>query len=464
MFTKINNQLLSKYPLLWNTRIVNVLAAAIITHILFYTGGLLQYVDAGDLSYRRIFNTEEVGLFSGLVTAVFIIVWLVHYFRNNAFKSFYIISRNYLFYEFMLIFLVFLSTATFYLTYNQGIYDSVRLKTSGTNLTREANTINLASHFIASDPYYFSSSNICSEKTGHQGYSERYPSEAPQQEKLSYLNYCYQQISFDDDKRLLSAKQIHDIGNQWLLQGKKDSVRAVLVELLSLCDKYNIQYRFNPDAQISEVFSDERHTVNHFVPAHYDPNSPVYISVSELIYTVNHIKDAHQGFWKKEIVFFILYYALCAALVVFSFRLTRTKPWFVALVGLGVLAIIVSLIAVTVRAGDNFAAFPLTLWVLFIFVTLLWIFNRENKLFAGVTFNWVMWFTPAVIPIVFYLIYENTGFDYSLDNHMDYETPIHKWIRQNWNIINTINLLALVAAVYLAYIPLARKWQSNPEE
>ena len=114
MFKKINDILISKYPLLWNTKAVFVIPLAIIIHLLFYLAGFIYPISIDELWQYYHFKEDSVVMLSVLISALFIIIWLVFYLRNNPFKSFYTLGRGYMFKEFVLIFTVFFSSATFF--------------------------------------------------------------------------------------------------------------------------------------------------------------------------------------------------------------------------------------------------------------------------------------------------------------------------------------------------------------
>src|SRR5690606_21188609 len=161
MFKKLNQYLLTHYPLLWNTRVVYVVPAALLIHLLFFLGGYSKLIDAKDFWKSYHFDVTEVTVFSILVSLMLIIVWLVFYLRNNAFKSFYRQSRWYLVGELGIMFLVFFSSATFFLSYKQGVYSKVQSITSSIDAVHKANRINLAAHFLPFNLNNFKSWQSC---------------------------------------------------------------------------------------------------------------------------------------------------------------------------------------------------------------------------------------------------------------------------------------------------------------
>src|SRR3712207_1270155 len=108
MFKKWNNHLLTHYPLLWNTRIVWVLAFNFLLHLLFLVSGFFSLRAADIIHYSSIWSVGGPSLFtlSVLCSLLVLIVWLIFYLRNNAFKNFYRIGRWYLAKEFLLIMIV----------------------------------------------------------------------------------------------------------------------------------------------------------------------------------------------------------------------------------------------------------------------------------------------------------------------------------------------------------------------
>lgn len=498
MFKKLNQKLLSKYPLLWNTRIIYVLPAAILIHVLFYLVGFFTDFELSDLHNYRLFRDEDVILYSTLVTIVIVILWLVFYLRNNPFKSYYTLSKNYMFKEFLLIAIIFISSSTFFFSHKQGFYDRVTLKTHEINAAEEANLINLASHFIAFSIQDFDLYNCCdsikarerrdSIRSAHiqsKIYSEEPP---PYEQRIrghdseypnSYLYYCQNKVdlysSYIKDQFEISA-----IARHWLINNETDSVYQVLTELVQLCKKYGINYYFDPLQQVHECFSDSNFAVHYVVSSYvsdYDHElaryKSFYININELEESLHKLERVRRGFWDIKILVAWLYCVLAAAVVLFSFRVTRLKHWFIALLGLGLWMILIGLVEVSFRLDDDLIILIVFLWAVLFFVMANLIQTKSKKLFAGIIYNWIFWLAGFIIPLIIIrldVIGRRNCYDYGyygyekLNQAITPACKMHYWIDHNWLLINVANIIIGLLLIYFVFIPLARKWQSNPEE
>ena len=520
MFKKINDILISKYPLLWNTKAVFVIPLAIIIHLLFYLAGFIYPISIDELWQYYHFKEDSVVMLSVLISALFIIIWLVFYLRNNPFKSFYTLGRGYMFKEFVLIFTVFFSSATFFLSYKQGLYDNVDLKTNDINLIEESKVVNLSAHFIAFDYSDFNANGCCDsiearrvrdsieteyEKTltptERREYSRRKQAErdaAREKAKMiddphSYLHYCKLEVEFYNtikEGHLLNEVELNKIAHDWLKKGKKDSLQQLFVRLLAICDTYGVTYNFNPKDQVKECFNDSAFTVRNTLYRYYvdstdyrreydydeynddyDEQVRNYLKTYSFI-EMGNLKDALQqidsvrnGFWNIILFIVWIYYALGMTILLFSFRVTRLKHWFLSLIGIGLWAILLALIGVGLGLNKEFPMLLVFIWMLIFVIGVVQIVNRKKKLLAGIAYNWILWFMPFVLPLIFVFIDSTTNKDcYKAELKETINCQINHWIDTHWVLINSVNIALVIVLVFFVFIPLVRKWQSNPDE
>ncbi len=483
MFNKLNNYLLSNYPLFWNTKIVVVLPLLLFLHLLFYLGGYLYPVQITELYEWRILRIEGVTTFSVLVTLVFIIFWLLFYLRNNPFKLFYTLGVKYLFFEFVILFVVFFSSSTFFFSYEQGLYHKINAMTRDADLKKEADLANLACHFMAFTESEFDIRYCCdSIKTRHirdsvlseerkkstdeHGYNEDVEertsliNDTNVYEK-SYLYCCSQTIQFaSSDLFLKDGEALNKIAVQWLKVGKKDSVLWLMRRFEALCYKYGVNCKIDPDSVLVECFNDARFTVRYL----YGNSSDV--SMGDLRSAMGTIIEVREGFWNRGILLGMLYYALAAAILLFSFRITNLKPWLTGIVGVGIWCILLMLIGVSLRWENGILGFLLFLWVLFFTSSCFLIYSSRMKLYAGVIFNWFIWLTPFVEIIIYVLLRDVFASPCSPSYLKDCPPPhpLYTWLDTYMFEINITNITVIFILMFLMFIPLARKWQSNPEE
>src|SRR5215510_6299591 len=158
MFTNLKNRLLTNYPLLWNTKLVWMAFTLLIIHFLFYLAGFADLAAADFKNFNSLFSTLSGSLltFSFLCSLVVLILWLVFYLRNNAYKNFLIIGKYHLSKEFLIICVLVFFSIIFYESYKWGGGLKARMITNKRELVKEANTVNLAMSFIpVSKSLYF---------------------------------------------------------------------------------------------------------------------------------------------------------------------------------------------------------------------------------------------------------------------------------------------------------------------
>lgn len=501
MLNKLNAWLITRYPLLWNTRVVFVLPLVLLIHVLFFLAGYAQVIEYTDFYDGQIFRAKDVILFSCLITVVNLLIWLIYYLRNNPLKAHYPISRKYMFGEFMLLVLVFFSSATFFFTYRQGIYEKARSMTADTDLVEEANAINLAFHFIPMDLDEFKSQQNCdSIKARDMRRNERLkiyqrsleteapldfnfvddePAASSDTSRPNYLNYCHLMILSLDEGQLSSAEENNRRAVSWLKGGNKDSVRLALERLQEILHKYKVYHWFSPQSQADSVFSNPDFVLSDWIfynPSYdyeyVDTSGHSLINHNDLTYTIQKVEEIREGFWEYEMLIALLYYALGAAILLYSFRMIKARIWFAALIGTGLWAIVLGLVfsLFDIRDEGVISVF-LFLFLAFLAFAIWLIRSRENKFLSGLIFLWAIWSQLAVLPLIAAFVMERFGYQEtvitSVDGHTNIEerrTISYIWLKENIEHVFSVNLLLFLILLILIYIPLARKWQANPEE
>ncbi len=122
--TKTNAYLLERFPTLWNTRIVWVLASSLILHLLFFLGG---YFILSNVTHLHDWGAANLYLKNGtvymgiIISILQIVFWLIFLLKNNAFKNYYPTTRKKLWLHFLLYFMAFFICSTYYYSYTLGI-------------------------------------------------------------------------------------------------------------------------------------------------------------------------------------------------------------------------------------------------------------------------------------------------------------------------------------------------------
>lgn len=135
---KTNQYLLERYPNIWNTKLVWMLAISFIIHLVFFFLGIFSLSNPKslhDYGVKYSFFSNGAVYLSVIISILLVVIWLSQMFKNNAFKSFYPTSRWGLFKQFLLYFIIVFASTSFYLSYVLGIktyiestYDDARFK------------------------------------------------------------------------------------------------------------------------------------------------------------------------------------------------------------------------------------------------------------------------------------------------------------------------------------------------
>ncbi|MDM1552175.1 hypothetical protein [Empedobacter falsenii] len=109
MFKKINQTLITKYPLIWNLKFIWILLTVLVFNLIAFINGFLFFTKKSQLQesglYEVFFNSGII-IYYLLIGVIIGVIWLYFYIKNNRFKSNYPTSKNYLFKEFLAVFFI----------------------------------------------------------------------------------------------------------------------------------------------------------------------------------------------------------------------------------------------------------------------------------------------------------------------------------------------------------------------
>ncbi|MCS3869207.1 hypothetical protein J3D55_002123 [Chryseobacterium ginsenosidimutans] len=151
---KFNQYLLEKYPTIWNTKIVWMLLASVIIHILFFIIGYISHADPVALQKFDVRDDYFEGgmIFIHLIISVLMIVgWLILMFKNNAFKNFYPFSRGKLFLQFLQYFVIIFASTTFFFSYMTGFKMFIKNKYPDKEMAENVALINKVYPFFSQE-------------------------------------------------------------------------------------------------------------------------------------------------------------------------------------------------------------------------------------------------------------------------------------------------------------------------
>lgn len=172
---KFNQFLLEKYPTIWNTKIVWMLLAGFIVHILFFIIGFISHINPVSLQKSQVTDDyfgDGIILIHIIISILMIVGWLIMMFKNNAFKNFYPQSKGKLFSQFLQYFVIIFVCTTFYFSYMIGFKMFISNKYPDAEMKENIEIINRGTAFLSQDLELYTLDNRLSPKPFHDLYCE----------------------------------------------------------------------------------------------------------------------------------------------------------------------------------------------------------------------------------------------------------------------------------------------------
>ena len=427
MIKRLNKYLLLHYPQLWNTRVVWALGTIAIIHALFFIAGVGHFEGFHTLhryySVNFIVDDSVNIVFSMLASALVFIIWLVYYLRNNPFKSFYPLPNLYFLKEFSIQFIIILFGIMFYASYANGFYGAIRAKTKDVNIKDEINTTNLAYALLlqnASDYNRYASCESQDFNDSLMNLRNTYYSTKTKQVQAdeldsiindfnqhqqndnaySYFNFCRKYYTGIDNESTLDNHQIAAQLRKWLLSSDSVAMLQLLTKFEAMCKRYEVYYHADIPSYATKPFKNPGFALNfndfmtpvYSVEPGYEGNTES-IYFNDLTTTLESIDNIRHSRFDLDFWLVNAYLALGFALLLFTFRLTSIRVWLTSLIGAGVIAIVLSLMAIGISStGGN-------LLMLMFIVGLFYLLHilaksEKRKILAGVNLVWFTWCLP----------------------------------------------------------------------
>lgn len=500
---RLNQYLLAHYPLLWNTRVVWVLSANVILHLLFFLGGLASInvkTLAGYYSVGRV-GGETMYTFSVLCALLVVIVWCVFYLRNNAFKSFYRLPEFYLAEEFAIIFLILITTISYSQSFEWGVKMRVRSITGEKEFVYEMTEVNKGIVYVPTEKARYFLLNNCAEKAKEHGLPERIiaPPEPgqfygaadsarvraalAQPGAFSYANYCSQWLAYTSYPTE-GAEAVSARNKAWLAAGRRDSVKQSIVQLLSVLNKYGIEYRLDADDLTDAVFRDSLFTMNATVPVqrfnyqYGEQENKEYLNANDLQQVFRFIEDCQPSAdnWqhRKNVWNVIGYFALGFSILLLCYRRFSRKVFLISTVGTLVWMILIGLVAAgSYGSRDGIPSLLLLLCAAFLLAGVGLLASRSSKTTTGVLLNWHVYLVPFAVMLIVALI--DNYHDAQVSRYYGHETldtdvlmqqnyPFSTWVVKHAVDILLLNIVGVACYVAFVFNGLAKRWQLLPEE
>lgn len=150
LYTKFNTYLLENHPLLWHTRAIQLLAAALLFWLISFAIGYssLRLVQLSNYEVTSHYTVTGFNLFHIASAIIIVAIWAIYFYKNNAFKSLYPLTRFYFQKMFVLLFIPFLLLSAAYLPFTKGAFLKTQSLLSQTELMKDYKVIQLADAFI----------------------------------------------------------------------------------------------------------------------------------------------------------------------------------------------------------------------------------------------------------------------------------------------------------------------------
>lgn len=502
MLTRIQKYLLLNHPLLWNMRIVPVLGFTILVNaIVFLIGYSSSSIDfSASYNINDVINSGVLYFSIGLVSLLTLIIWLIFYSKNNAFRSFYPQKSKALYLEWVLIYVICFMTILPFFSLNIGSTIKERSYATKKEAIKAIETLNMVKILIPSDKttYYeeypdnrqiaaitpknettsLDSAIILAENQSI--YYEDYPNFL-QLSLLNYSGYTPVYISEDYGLNLRDSETVKD----WLLKEDKDSINRLMDDFLGMHKRHNLKTNLTKDTWMKLVYNPSKYPVgdfnlinncnigdNQYLSYSYKSdrtsrNSEYYLQFEELRRGYEKVFDAHMKYLFDPVpLLFVLCIAGGISLLIFSYRATSGKAWLIAFVSLGIFLFVDGIFSLMLGAS----MYLIILLILF-GIELYNILSRNrhshNKGRSNIYMNHLFWFIPAVPVILFSLLYTNLmGSCYSLDSTLKDSLSCKCYNFMNEHIMEFIfgNICLTFVSIWFFIRYVLLKWKSLPEE
>ncbi|MDR2121506.1 MAG: hypothetical protein LBP34_00135 [Flavobacteriaceae bacterium] len=440
MYTKIQKYLLLNYPLLWNTKVVPMGLTVIGFNVLFFLFGFIfGTVDFQNEEYHHYYhyyyyneNTIHITfkLISGLASILILIVWLIYYLKNNAFKSFYPKKAVALYWEWGIIVLLVSANCLYPFSYTQGFLTRERSYASSEEASKTMELIHKVDILLPeSDTYY--DYETASDSTS-----------------TSLLNYDNYYNDYDEVKK-------------WLKEGKQDSIRSLMTQYFDLQKKHNLTTNLDVDTWMKLIYNPPDFPVSprNYIGRKHRDGYDHYVEYNKLRNGYDVIHDAHYDLeYLKDFILITLYVALFLSVLLFSFRVTDGKSWLKGVVAAGILIFSYGIITTIygIAGGREILYLTIFYWSALFLIMLIYVGNRILK--AGykgrssVVLNLILWMIPC-LPMFYYAEYIDS-----------YANSYRDFLRKNPEVFFGTNLIFVVVIVFFFVVKGVKKWRALPEE
>ncbi|MGH2666483.1 hypothetical protein [Flavobacterium sp.] len=501
MFKNIQKQLLLKYPLLWNTRFIPMVCIGLLINLLYFFVG---YAD-GTINFKERYDSDlDFTFFSFcfLISVIILILWLVNYFKNNSFKSFYPKSKNALFFEWIQILVIVILLSAFYFPFEYGRQLHKRNYIDEETARKRCETISKADFFIDAgfdDPEIDSTNSVFRDtvidgtpvytSTVYKDYVRIF---GKKYSPTALINRNTEGFSFtsheEDSLRVIAVRKL-------LAENKSQEVKKIMQDYLAIIKEHQLEtnltldkwfeitYNYpefskyelisrnsptdeNPDIYTTDYSDYETAVVDTSaiaMEATARKYSKYFIERNTLFHNYSEVARAFtKSVFQQEALLVLFYMAFGLSLLILSFRVTSGKSWLIAVVGLGIMNIIFGIIS----AASSESLVYSILMILSIIVFFIYFINinirKSGKKYSMIVLNLILWLFGSLIPLC-YLTYQELYLK-SIRHLGDYYSdPYYQTLTFYAIDMLTINLIIVFISMFF-FTRNIRHWKGISEE
>lgn len=517
MFKKFHTDLLIKNPLIWNTRIIPFTILLVVFNLIFfligYNHGIIDFQNQQNYHYN--FARPIVVIFSLLTSLLVFISWVIFYFKNNAFKSFYPKSGLSIFKEWLLILIICCLNLAYIPSYFYAIDLRARNYFDKIELERRCDIISKSSIFFDGgfkEGYYV---NVKDEKgEWKQIRRDSFDYNNRKYSLNSLINKDYTSFPLNDSKKdSLIINQV----KQWMVNNQQDSIKNLMADFFKIINEHELTANINKeqwfafvydypeftnyrkigksqvaeDYYLNDYYEDEVIEETTYIDSLvvYNSNEIIYDSISfnhkfknnvkylEYKHYINsksleHSYDKISRSWidptvNFEFIIVYLYISLGISLLFFTFKFTSGRSWLISVITTITLGIILGVlfslrITTTARFGIVIGII-IALFSYFFFI----LKKNQTKKISAIVLNLLVWYLPILLIMIYFLTIEILKISQGY-----YDVPYEKRIYENFSLIENLESFAMpfyslnltITIIYMFFISkFIRKWKGIPE-
>ena len=268
---KTNQYLLERFPTAWNTRLIWMLLAAFLLHLLFFIIGFFTLSNPKILQESfidYIFFENGTVFLSSIISLLLIVIWLIYMFKNNAFKNFYPISRPKLFKQLLSYLFIIFSCTSFNLSYEYGMKTYIASTYKNDQIKKEIGIANDVNMFLSESVSDYTIDKRRFPKPFYELYCE---------DREKFIDYEQPHINFLDEsfQFYTLSKKAFPSQSSYVVSFESDSISA------------NFVFSKTRDSIVTYYFKDSVVDYTPFLksakPSYYNMSSTFYVSINDTI-------------------------------------------------------------------------------------------------------------------------------------------------------------------------------------